>query len=344
MTLYTSSQVKLIGCSKFVEQTKKLIQVIAKSDLPVLITGPTGTGKEIIAKLIHLNSNRKNNVYLSMNCATLGSLAESELFGHVSGAFTGAVRGTQGFVGSANNGTLHLDEVAELSLSVQAKLLRFLDSGEYYRVGESKIKSANVRIITATNKDLKKLTNNDNFREDLYYRLCGAVIQTVALNKRPEDIPLLIDYFLQTFAKSTNNKPPMFTPDAIEYLQSMTWDGNVRQLKNTVLRLCHLSNTKQIDKRFLIQSDFIYGNEQQKTLKPTKPISDNFLIHVPIAEIQSYHDTKKEFIKKFDYLYFKTLLTQTNGCVKNALQTSKMHRKNFYAKLKELNIKPKDFR
>ena len=320
---------ELIGNSPFCRTIREQVPFWASSDLPILIIGPTGTGKDVIARMIHAASKRADKTYLSMNCATLGNLAESELFGHASGAFTGAVRGTRGYIGSADGGTLLLDEVGELVPEVQAKMLRFLDNGEYFRVGEASPRHANVRIIAATNQDLEILCKEKRFREDLYYRLCGIVIRTAPLSERLEDIPQLVHHFMQLYANHYNQQQPSITPEALSALAACPWPGNVRQLKHTVFRLCHFARKNTITP------------EQVKA--NTHDTSSVFALKSP-EQLPSYKEAKKMAIAEFDRRYFTALLRKTGGSLKEILAISGMHKKNFYMKLKELGLNPKDFR
>ena len=321
------NSVKLIGNSAFCREIREQVPFWASSDLPILIIGPTGTGKDVIARMIHAASRRHDKTYLSMNCATLGTLAESELFGHASGAFTGAVRGTRGYIGSADGGTLLLDEVGELVPEVQAKLLRFLDNGEYFRVGEASPRYANVRILAATNQDLETLCKEKKFREDLYYRLCGLIIRTVPLSERLEDLPHLIQYFIKLYAEHYKQPPLSITPEAIDVLSTHPWPGNVRQLKHTVFRLCHFS-----------QGNIITDEQVIKSVSDTTPLTKS-----PV-KIKTYKEAKKKAITEFDKRYFTELLKITKGSLKEILAISGMHKKNFYLKMKELDLSPKDFR
>jgi len=318
---------ELVGDSVFCREIRKQVPILASLDLPILIIGPTGTGKDVIARMIHAASKRADKTYLSMNCATLGSLSESELFGHVNGAFTGAVRGTKGYIGTADGGTLLLDEVGELSPEVQAKLLRFLDSGEFSRVGEANPKYADVRIIAATNQSLEAMCRERKFREDLYYRLCGMVIETVPLSERPEDIPVLVRHFIRLYANHYKQEPVSITPGAIDALAERSWPGNVRQLKHEVFKLCHYAQGKTIT------SEHVADNAPRITGAKSASTPD-----------YTYTEAKKKAIAEFDRRYFTALLEKTRGNLKEILDLSGMHKKNFYMKMKELGLSPKDFR
>ena len=350
--------VELVGSSAFCRTVRQIVPVVASSDLPVLILGPTGTGKDVIARMIHRASRRAGKVYLSMNCATLGTLAESELFGHVSGAFTGAIRGTRGFIGSAAGGTLLLDELGELAPPVQAKLLRFLDNGEYFRVGEAAPKHADVRIIAATNQDLEQQCQRKEFREDLYYRLSGMIIKTVPLAQRREDIPELIDHFIALYAREYGLPPLKCTPEAVALLCSREWPGNVRQLRHTIFRLCHFAHSHGLEEitgesaerglEPLGRYDEASGDEPRPAGSETPPDTASGTESTEAAAagrpLGIYKEAKEQALAEFERRYFTRLLQQTRGRVKEALAISGLHRKNFYSKLKRLGIEPRSFR
>jgi len=231
----------IIGQSKPMKEMFGFIEKVGLTDARVLVTGENGTGKELVAKALHQISQRKNNVFIEVNCAAIPSeLIESELFGHEKGAFTSAIKQRKGNFEQADGGTLFLDEIGDMSLSAQAKVLRALQENKINRVGGEKDISVNVRVIAATNKDLREEISKGNFREDLYHRLSVIVIRVPALRERKEDIPLLIDYFLDSYSKETNIQTPKITKGAIKKLQERDWSGNVRELKNSIERLAIL--------------------------------------------------------------------------------------------------------
>jgi transcriptional regulator with GAF, ATPase, and Fis domain len=222
-----------------------MIEKVAPTDARVLITGSNGTGKELVAHWIHEKSQRRNAPFIEVNCAAIPSeLIESELFGHVKGAFTSAVKDRAGKFEAANQGTIFLDEIGDMSLSAQAKVLRVLQENKISRVGTDKDIKVDVRVVAATNKDLKKEISEGRFREDLYHRLAVILIQVPSLNERREDIPLLIDYFGQRIAAEQGAPPKAFTQNAIKLLQSYDWTGNIRELRNVVERLIILSGNE----------------------------------------------------------------------------------------------------
>jgi transcriptional regulator with GAF, ATPase, and Fis domain len=215
-----------------------MIEKVSATDARVLITGPNGTGKELVAHWLHQKSDRANGPMIEVNCAAIPSeLIESELFGHVKGAFTSAVKDREGKFEAANGGTIFLDEVGDMSLSAQAKVLRALQESKIQRVGNDKDIKVDVRVIAATNKDLKKEIEENRFREDLYHRLAVILIPVPSLNERREDIPILIDYFASKIAEEHGNAKKAFSPKAIKLLQEYDWTGNIRELRNVVERL-----------------------------------------------------------------------------------------------------------
>jgi len=232
-------EVRLIGRSAAIRQIEADVECAARSDAKVLVTGETGVGKEVVARLIHRRSTRAASALVTLNCAGLpDSLLESELFGHVRGSFTGAYRDKPGLLEMAPNGTVFLDEVGEMSARMQAVLLRFLESGEIQRVGAERSHTrVNVRLITATNRDLQVQIASGAFREDLYFRLNVVRIAVPPLRERTDDIPLLVDYYLDAYAQAHRTTASEVTPEAMEALVAYRWPGNIRELKNVVERV-----------------------------------------------------------------------------------------------------------
>ncbi|MBJ6118453.1 sigma-54-dependent Fis family transcriptional regulator [Pontibacter sp. BT310] len=237
-----SKTYEMVGTSGALGRVKQAIEKVAPTDARVLITGPNGSGKELVARSIHEYSNRNNGPLIEVNCAAIPSeLIESELFGHEKGSFTSAVKQRLGKFEQANGGTLFLDEVGDMSLSAQAKVLRALQEHKITRVGGDKDIQVDVRVIAATNKNLLEEIEAKNFREDLYHRLGVILIHVPPLNERREDIPDLVRKFLNDIANDYGNKPKTIAPDAMEYLQGLDWRGNVRELRNVVERLVIMS-------------------------------------------------------------------------------------------------------
>jgi two-component system nitrogen regulation response regulator NtrX len=228
----------IVGQSKCISQIMSTIELVAPTEARVLITGQNGTGKELVAHWIHQKSNRKDNPLIEVNCAAIPSeLIESELFGHEKGAFTSAIKTRTGKFELANGGTIFLDEIGDMSLSAQAKVLRALQENKIVRVGGDKQIRVDVRVIAATNKDLRKLIDAGRFREDLYHRLAVIIIDVPPLKERVDDIPQLISHFCNEICKDYGIPERSFDPKAIKKLQSLPWTGNIRELKNVVERL-----------------------------------------------------------------------------------------------------------
>ncbi|WP_405569393.1 sigma-54-dependent transcriptional regulator [Winogradskyella sp. Asnod2-B02-A] len=233
-----SKNYEMIGKSDGIARIKDMIDKVAPTDARVLITGPNGTGKELVAHWLHQKSERSKGPMIEVNCAAIPSeLIESELFGHVKGAFTSAAKDRAGKFEAANGGTIFLDEIGDMSLSAQAKVLRALQESRIQRVGSDKDIKVNVRVVAATNKNLKKEIEEGNFREDLYHRLAVILIEVPALNERREDIPLLINYFAEKISGEQGNAKKSFSDKAIKLLQNYDWTGNIRELRNVVERL-----------------------------------------------------------------------------------------------------------
>ncbi|MEI2758624.1 MAG: sigma-54 dependent transcriptional regulator [Bacteroidia bacterium] len=229
---------EMIGDSEGIKKIKDMIERVAPTDARVMITGSNGTGKELVARWIHEKSERNNMPLIEVNCAAIPSeLIESELFGHEKGAFTSAIKTRSGKFEQANGGTIFLDEIGDMSLSAQAKVLRALQENRITRVGGEKDFPVDVRIIAATNKDLRSEIEKNNFREDLYHRLSVILIHVPSLDDRREDIPVLVNYFLKEIADEYKSPVKTITPDAIEQLQQKNWTGNIRELRNVVERL-----------------------------------------------------------------------------------------------------------
>ena len=240
-----SKYYEMIGNSDAITNIKEIIDKVAVTDARVLITGPNGTGKELVAHWLHQKSQRANGPMIEVNCAAIPSeLIESELFGHVKGAFTSANKDRAGKFEAANGGTIFLDEVGDMSLSAQAKVLRALQESRIQRVGSDKDIKVDVRVIAATNKDLKKEIEKSKFREDLYHRLAVILIKVPSLNERRDDIPLLVDYFSTKIAEEHGTAKKMFSDKAINLLKEYDWTGNIRELRNVVERLIILGGTE----------------------------------------------------------------------------------------------------
>lgn len=314
----------ITGISLYAKNLREEIKRIASGDFSVLILGDSGTGKEVIANAIHDCSLKKNKKIVSINCAAIPKdLEESEFFGHVKGAFTGAYQEKQGFFSIADNSTIFLDEIGEVSLQMQAKFLRVLDVGEFFPVGSTKAEKVNVRVVSATNQDIEKMVEEKTFRQDLYYRIKGITITTLPLCKHCEDIPELSEYFLK--AQKKPNIPQKITNDALELLIKYQWPGNIRELKNTieVLSIAGLGK-KEIDEdlvRAFVNIDHDVASVQQK-----------------------YKEAKANVLFEFESVYFITLLNHYKGNINQAASAAGMYRPNLLDKLKRLNISANNYR
>ena len=276
----------IIGQSPAMVNLLETVAQVAPSEATVLITGDSGTGKELIAGAIHFNSHRKDGPFIKLNCAAITeTLLESELFGHEKGAFTGAERRREGRFHQAHGGSLFLDEVSEMSLTMQVKLLRVLQEREFTRVGGENTIQVDVRMIAATNKNLPELIGNGEFREDLYYRLNVVGLEIPPLKKRREDIPLLAQHFLEVFAARNHKDIKGYTPQAMDHLIRYDWPGNVRELMNAAERAVVLS---QAD--FLSEKDFTIIHGKEVNRNDSVPVSANAQINMdgvtPLEEVE----------------------------------------------------------
>ena len=247
-------KVGLITRSPLLLQVENIIRQVADSTISVLITGESGTGKEMIAKAIHEASSRREKPLITVNCGAIPEgIFESEIFGHEKGAFTGADRQRQGMFELADGGTIFLDEVGELPLFMQVKILRILETWTFMRVGGTRTLSVDVRLVAATNRDLGEMVVAGTFRQDLYYRLKAVSIVLPPLRERPEDIPMLAEYFAREFSRKNQRRTPDFSPEALELLKQQYWRGNIRELKNFVETLVLLARDTVIRERDVVQ-------------------------------------------------------------------------------------------
>jgi two-component system, NtrC family, response regulator len=238
---------KVIGNSNAIKDAIKIAKRVADTDITVLLTGETGTGKEVFAQAIHQESKRNKQNFVAINCSAFSKeLLESEMFGHKAGAFTGAINEKKGLFEEADKGTIFLDEIGEMAIDIQAKLLRVIETGEFLRVGDNKITKVDVRIIAATNRDLSREIEAGHFREDLFYRISGFVIHLPALRERVSDIELLAQHFLNVFSLKMNNKVNKIAEDYMWALKQHNWKGNIRELKNIIERSVILSNNNEL--------------------------------------------------------------------------------------------------
>ncbi len=241
----------VLGASAVLKECTSLAKKVSVTDTTVLLLGETGTGKEVFAQAIHYESLRKGKSFVALNCSAFPKeLLESELFGHIEGAFTGATKSKKGYVEEAHEGTLFLDEVGEMNIDLQAKLLRVIESGEFYRVGESKVRKVNVRYIAATNRNLQQESEAAHFRKDLFYRLSVFTISLPPLRERTDDIPALAKYFIHQFSLKTNKQEPTVAQEFLRALQQHSWKGNVRELKNVIER-CVILGDRELNSSIL---------------------------------------------------------------------------------------------
>ncbi|MBL0337059.1 MAG: sigma-54-dependent Fis family transcriptional regulator [Chitinophagaceae bacterium] len=301
----------IIGDSAPVKKAIGLAKRIAASDSTVLLLGETGTGKEIFANTIHYNSRRKEFPIVAINCSAFSrELLEGELFGYKAGAYTGAVKDKKGLIEMAEGGTLFLDEIGELDIILQAKLLRVLENGEYIKVGDTKISKANVRIIAATNRNLRKEVAEGRFREDLFYRLDVFDIELPSLRDRAGDIPALAGYFLEQFAIKENRKPVIVSQTAMQLLQQYDWKGNIRELKNTMERAAIMTEGTEI-----LPEHLPYDIQKQNTSGPHE---------LSLAAVEKQHILK--------------ILQYTNGNKAKAARLLEIGLATLYRKMEEYTI------
>jgi DNA-binding NtrC family response regulator len=316
----------LIGESKVMLDLKnRIAKVAADPEITVMIYGESGTGKELVARNIHFKSSRFDKPFLAINCAALSEeLMESELFGHVKGAFTNAYKDKEGLFQCADQGTLFLDEVSEMSPRLQAKLLRVLQEKCFQPVGSTEIKKVDVRIIGASNKNLKELVANEKFREDLYYRLNVVEICTPALQERIDDIPLLVNHFLQRENLRTK-KRISFSPASIEVLQKYPWKGNVRELENFIMMICVTS-----------EKDFI-----EPTGLPENIFSQTLITAIKLKSLvqqSDFQSTLNSAIKNFEKEYLLYHLKKNNGNISKTAESISLSRVSLHKKIGQYKL------
>ncbi|HOZ71028.1 MAG TPA: sigma 54-interacting transcriptional regulator [Spirochaetales bacterium] len=302
----------LIAKSPDIVEKLDLIDRVAKTDSSVLILGESGVGKELIAEQVHLRSNRKNKPFVRVNCAALPEgLLESELFGHVKGAFTDAVQNRRGRFELADGGTIFLDEIGDLPLKLQAKLLRVLQQKTYERVGSSDTVTVDVRIVAATNRDIDAQVKRGEFRSDLYYRLNVLPVYVPPLRQRKEDIPALAEFFLKKFSRETKKQFTGFTDQAIEHMLSYPWPGNVRELENAVERAVVIAKEKSIGARDLLIGDADTGRDEYrgKSLKDALAIFKKHFIASALEE-HGWNQTETSKVLDIQRTYLSRLIKE----------------------------------
>lgn len=296
------------------KDVRNLINTYAPLDIPILITGESGSGKEVVAECIHKHSLRNKNEMVSLNCAALSpSLIESELFGHTAGSFTGASKSKSGYFEVADRGTLFLDEIGELPIELQAKLLRVLDKNEFVPVGSTKPKNVDVRIISATNRDLIEMVKNGTFRSDLYYRLHGANISLKPLREQKDRIPFLASLFI-------NDGTSSISQEACNFMMNLDWAGNIRELK-TVCEILKATCTNTITKDDIVSLTGSIGTKKTETV-----------------EDESYKDFKDHVVLPKEKEYFENLLNKCRGNISQVSRISGISRRHLYDKLNSLGL------
>jgi len=316
----------IVGKSEKIEKVFELVRKVSDSMSNILIYGDSGTGKELIARAIHFNSRKKDKPFVTINCGALPEgLLESELFGHMKGSFTGAVFNKEGLFEVANGGTIFLDEVGETSPAIQVKLLRVLQDKEFKRVGGTKEIKVDVRIITATNRDLSKAVSEGKFREDLYYRLNVIPITLPPLKERADDIPLLADHFLNKFNKALNKNVKGFSQTTMELFRNYEWRGNVRELENVIERAVALSNSEIITPEYL--PDILRDSSRSSSAIPVNIPHEGLDLEGLIGDIE------KELLLK--------ALEKTNWIKKDAAKLLHLNFRSFRYRLDKYNLNKK---
>ena len=319
----------LIGQSRAMLQICEIIQLVAAKRCTILISGETGTGKEVIAKAIHAASNRASQPMVSVNCTALpATLIESELFGHAKGAFTGAFASRLGRFEQANRGSLFLDEIGDLPLEAQAKILRVLQEQEFQRVGSSETVRVDVRVIAASNVDLEQAVRERRFREDLYYRLNVVPIHLPPLRERRDDIPLLLQHFLDKIRAAENAEPKQISEEAIEWLQQLPWPGNIRQLEHAVQMAFALSG----DRRVLGPNDFLV----RRPAPSERPREVGLSSPAPLVQLPQDGLDFDEVVGSFELSLLNQALTASGGNKARAADLLKIKRTTLLAKMKSL--------
>ncbi len=327
---------EIIGTSLAILKLRREIELVARSDFSVLITGPTGSGKELVARSIHQQSNRKDFPLIYVNCAALPeSIAESELFGHIKGSFTGAISDRAGKFEVANGGTLFLDEIGELPLSIQPKLLRILQEGEIQRVGSDKTKTVDVRIITATNRNLEKEVEEGRFRSDLFHRLNVFPVVVPALNKHSEDIPLLIGYFSDSIRKKMGVGPIRFSEPARIAFKEYSWPGNVRELKNILSRIIlkHSANSTQ-GEAFVLTPEHL-GGELKTDHYSNDDLKKDSTFTMPTRSNMNLKEVTEEFQRRL----IEQTIKEENGNWSKAAKRLGLHRSNLHHLSQRLGLR-----
>ena len=327
----------VIGRSVPMREVFATLAKVAPSELTCLIEGETGTGKERIARAIHDASRRKSKPYVVLDCSSIPrDLMESYVFGHEKGAFTGAVSQRPGAFEQASGGTLFMDEVGELDISLQPKLLRVLENREFKRVGGSKVIRSDCRVIAATNRDLRAMVNEGTFREDLYFRLSIINVNLPSLRRRPEDIPLLVEHFLREVTERRPDLPKMrLTAEAMDHLMEHGWPGNVRELRNVIMRAGNLATGSAIEKSDLLLNA-AFGAPSPTVQQDAAP-QDGHHFEVDISH--EFKNAKQELIERFEILYLEELMEAHEGNISQASRAAGLTRYHLRELLKKYDLK-----
>jgi len=314
------SAVNLVGKSEKMQEVYKLIGKVSATNATVLIRGESGTGKEMVARTLHQSSPRSEKPFVVVDCSALTeTLLTSELFGYIKGAFTGAVSSKKGLIEEAENGTIFLDEIGDITPAVQMDLLRFLQSGEIKRVGDTRLKKVDVRMIAATNRDLEKLISEGKFREDLYYRLNVVTIVVPPLRERKEDIPELTEHFIRKYNQIEGREIQGISSQAMELLMSYNWPGNVRELENTIARAMALARGRVITSEDLPLGMMVKPEAKEQEL--------------------GFKELRRKYLDNFEAGLLKHYLERANGNVSRAASYARIPRQTFHRLLKKYGIK-----
>lgn len=330
----------VIGRSVSMREVFATLAKVAPSELTCLIEGDTGTGKERIARAIHDASRRSSKPYVVLDCSSIPKdLMESYVFGHEKGAFTGAVNQHKGAFEQANGGTLFMDEIGELDLTLQPKLLRVLENREFKRVGGNQTIRTDVRVIAATNRDLRQMVNEGSFREDLYFRLGVININIPALKERREDIPLLVESFIADVASRRPDLPKMrMTADAMDMLMSYTWPGNVRELKNVIERAANLANDGKIERADLQLANSL-GPAPAAAPQVSASQTSGDISHITVDLNLPYKDGKQVVLNAYEYDYLKKIIAEFDGNISQASNEAGLTRYHLRELLKKHDLK-----
>jgi len=317
----------IIGKGPEMQKVFEKVKMVAETDATVLIRGETGTGKELIARAVHSKSLRSRNSFIRINCAAVpATLLEAELFGHEKGAFTGAIKQKPGKFELANKGTILLDEIGDISMEMQTKLLRVLQDGEFDRVGGTTTLVTDARVIATTNKNLEEAIKEEKFRLDLFYRLNVIPINVPPLRERKEDIPLLISHFIHKYCEKNNMEIKEVPPALAASLMQYSWPGNVRELENVIERAVVLSRGKQLENVEIVETTTKKNGAGNLNLSET-----------------NFQTAKKKIIESFEEQYLDSMLKKHKGNISASARESGLDYKNFHTKLKKYNIRKREF-